>query len=61
MSFSHSRNPARVPEHVCIWVRMGNIKHAAGATVQFLVDPWHMWILKQLAIDSVGGFLGKIG
>jgi len=59
MSFSHSRVTARVPEHVCIWVRMCDVKNTKGASVQFLIDPWHMWILKELAIESVGGFMGK--
>lgn len=49
-----------MPEHVCIWVRMGNVKNPTGATVRFMVDPWHMWTIKELAIKSAGGFLGKV-
>jgi hypothetical protein len=60
MTFSHTRSEARVPDHVCIWVRMGNVKNMAGASVQFMVDPWHMWTMKELAVKSVGGFLGLI-
>jgi hypothetical protein len=60
MAFSHTRSAAKVPDHVCIWVRMRNVKNMTGASVQFMVDPWHMWTMKELTIKSVWGLLGKV-
>ena len=51
---------AKVPQHVCLWVRIGKIRSASEGEVRFLVDPWHMWLSKELRIDSLGGLVGKV-